>query len=279
MTTVPRFLKSHGLGNDYLVLLDAFELSPERVRLLCDRHRGLGGDGILEPIPSARADQGLRIWNPDGSQAEKSGNGLRIFARYLCDHRGLAARHSIEVASGVVEAEVHEAGDVTVQMGRFTTSTEGVPVARELVDAVVEVGGQQLRLTAIGVGNPHCVAWFDHSVDLDALDWRRWGAALEVHPLFPNRTNVQFARPGEAGVLHARVWERGAGETQASGSSACAVASSASLLGLGSGALEVRMPGGSLWVTVHADRALTLRGDVEEVGMLHPRPDLLARLG
>ena len=113
-------IKSHGLGNDYLVLHESsLPMTPARVRLLCDRHVGVGGDGVLEKLPGARADYGLRIWNPDGSTAEKSGNGLRIFARYLVDHCGAPARFTVSVESGVVGCHV-EPEAVTVQMGRAT---------------------------------------------------------------------------------------------------------------------------------------------------------------
>ena len=169
-------------------------------------------------------------------------------------------------------------GQVTVEMGRFTTEPGQVPVARALVDAPVEVLGAPLRLTAIVVGNPHCVAWFPPGTDLDGLPWRDWGAALEVHPLFPNRTNVQFACVAGPWLLRLRIWERGAGETSASGSSACAVAASAALLGYGEGTLCLHMPGGQLQVRVHESGELTLRGPVEEVGLLETSPDLERRL-
>lgn len=287
-----RFRKYHGLGNDYLVLLGASEatgpvLSAEAVRRICDRHRGLGADGILEARPSGRADVGLRIWNPDGSQAEKSGNGLRIFARFLHERAGLPAHLSVEVPSGVVQAHVEPVGrgprQVTVEMGRYSTEAAQVPVVEALVDAPVRVGDHTLRLTAVGLGNPHCVAWFDEHEDLDRLPWREWGAALEVDPRFPNRTNVQFARVVErsaaGGQVEVRIWERGAGETSASGSSACAVAASGVLLGRVGPQVELDMPGGRLSVSVGPDRSLVLRGPVEEVGVYELSEELRAALG
>lgn len=260
-------VKSHGLGNDYLVVHEAsFPLTAGAARLLCDRHWGVGGDGVLEPVPSAVATAGLRIWNPDGSQAEKSGNGLRIYARYLVDHRGAPPELSIEVASGVVRCQVDPDG-VTVEMGRATLEPAQIPTTERLRRSPVQVGEQTLHVCAVGMGNPHCVVWRDD--DLDALPWRAWGRALEVDRRFPNRTNVQFARVRGPDALEARIWERGAGETAASGSSACAVAVSAVVLGLVSARdLRVQMSGGALRVQVSADLDVTLRGPVEETAQI-----------
>jgi len=263
-----RLLKSHGLGNDYLVLMSGEPMSPERARALCDRHKGPGGDGVLQALPpTAGADVDLCIWNPDGSIAEKSGNGLRIFARYLVDHLGLPRVHHIGLPGGSCRAEVHPDGGVTVAMGRYTTEPAEVPVRRGLIDADLLVEGDLLRCTAVGLGNPHCVAWFDDDTPLDRLPWRRWGATLETIGLFPNRTNVQFARALSRDLLEARVWERGAGETQASGSSACAVAVVGLLRGVSGSSVQVQMPGGRLEVDVSVDGSVTLRGPVEEVGI------------
>ena len=227
-----RLVRSHGIGNDYLVLDSDHVIDAEAVRALCDRHRGVGGDGVLEGVGSDVADFGLRIWNPDGSQAEKSGNGLRIFARYLVDHCLAPLSFTVEVGGSVVGCTVHaESGLVTVQMGTATVSPAEVPCARELVDSPVEVAGVSLRLNGVGMGNPHCVVFVDDRVQagararipagpgdpLDALPWRAWGADLEVHPLFPNRTNVQFVRgstatPSPCGcgsAVRERHWHRG----------------------------------------------------------------------
>ncbi|MDG1478000.1 MAG: diaminopimelate epimerase [Myxococcota bacterium] len=275
-------IKSHGLGNDYLVLhASSLPMTPARARLICDRHIGVGGDGVLERLPGQGADYGLRIWNPDGSTAEKSGNGLRIFSRYLVDHCGAKSAHTISVASGVVRSTV--ASDaVTVEMGRATTEPAAVPCTQPLSQTPVEICGTRLSLTAVGVGNPHCVVFFSPETDLDALPWREWGAALEVHPLFPNRTNVQFARVLNRDTIEMRIWERGAGETSASGSSSCAVATAACLHGLVTPrpgerktAITLVMPGGELSVTVREDLSLTLHGPAEEVCWIELSPVFL----
>lgn len=266
-----RLIKSHGLGNDYLVLDSGEALTAATVRWLCDRHRGVGGDGVLEPIPSETADYGLRIWNPDGSLAEKSGNGLRIFARWLVDHRGAPSRHRVEVAAGVVTNEVHADGEVSVEMGPPSFASADVPCLQSWRDSPVDLGPHRLRLTVVGMGNPHCVAVFAEDTDLDALPWTTWGPALETHPNFPNRSNVQFAAVRARDRVDCRIWERGAGPTLASGSSACAVAAAAQLLGRADPALWVEMPGGRLRVTA-GPGGLLLRGPVQEVALVNCRP-------
>jgi diaminopimelate epimerase len=260
--------KAHGLGNDYLVLLEGPPLGPPLVRALCDRHRGVGGDGVLERVaPPAGADLAVRIWNPDGSEAEKSGNGLRIFAWAAASFWGAPSVMHIGTASGTVRASVGPGG-VEVEMGRFSRDPAAIPCASPLWGAPLEVGGDTLVVFAVGMGNPHCVVWFPEGTALDALPWRRWGAALEVHPLFPRRTNVQFATSVGPGRLAVRIHERGAGPTLASGSSACAVAVvAAEAMGLGR-SFSVEMPGGALAVAVDADGAVRQAGPVCGVGRI-----------
>jgi diaminopimelate epimerase len=256
--------KAHGLGNDYLLLEDGPALTPAVVRKVCHRHTGVGGDGILEPTATDHADHGVRIWNPDGSVAEKSGNGLRIFARWLSDHRAAGTAFTVHTGFERVSCEVG-AHDVAVEMGLARFDAEHVPVDRARLDAPIEADGDPLLAVAVGVGNPHCVVF--RTEDLDHLPWRRWGAALEVHPAFPNRTNVQFARVLGPDRVAIRIWERGAGETSASGSSSCATAAAAVRTGrLQPGLIRVEMPGGTLQVTVRDDWSLLLRGPVEPVG-------------
>ncbi len=261
MSTV--LYKAHGLGNDYLVLVEGGPLDPARVRALCDRNRGCGGDGVLEPLPTARADHGLRIWNPDGSRAEKSGNGLRIHAWWLSTLRGAGRRFTIAVEDpkggpeAVVTCEV-DGRQVEVDMG---------PAEILASDARFRVGGDDLRAVLVSVGNPHCVVFVDRPPD--ELPWRAWGEALEVHEAFPRRTNVQVARVLGPDRVELRIWERGAGPTLASGSSACAVAAAAIASGrCPRGRLTLEMAGGSLDVTV--GDTLVLRGPVEPVGLFLP---------
>ncbi len=268
-----RFVKSHALGNDYVVVEAdrlGFPLTPAAVRLLCDRHFGVGSDGVLALVASHRADFGLRIYNPDGSEAEKSGNGLRIFAKYLYDHGHTHKTcFTVETPGGVVTCQLGlEDGDVrsvTVDMGEATFRSDRIPAGgppREVVDEPVEVDGREVRVTAVNVGNPHCVV-FTH--DLEAVDVHRLGPALERHPLFPQRTNVQLARVLGPDRVRVRIWERGAGHTLASGSSACAVAAACVRLGLTGREVWVEMEGGVLWVSVGEDYRLRMAGPASEV--------------
>lgn len=264
--------RAHGLGNDYLVLDEGPALTPDVVVQICDRHRGVGGDGILEPQHSARADFGVRIWNPDGSVAEKSGNGLRIFARWLRDHDAPAS-FTVDTGTDVVRCTVRSDG-VSVEMGRATLVPALVPHTGEAewTDHALTVGTHTLHVTALALGNPHCVVWRDEE-QLDALPWREWGEHLETADVFPNRINVQVARVIDRSTVEIRIWERGAGVTLASGSSSCGVAASGVRTGrLDPGRIEVRMPGGVLFVTVSSELDLLLEGPVEVVGTLHVDP-------
>ncbi len=269
------FVKGHGLGNDYLVM-DAADLpaplTPRQIERICDRNRGVGSDGILVLVPAwAGADFGLRIFNPDGSEAEKSGNGLRIFAKYLHDHgRARGPVFTVDTLGGRVECRCHVAGgrvdEVTVEMGRCTFVAPEIPVSgprREVVAEPLAVGARTLTITAVSVGNPHCVVFTDR---LDEEETRRLGPLLEHHPAFPNRTNVQFARAASRSEVEIMIWERGAGWTLASGSSSSAVACAAVKTGrCDHGLVTVRMPGGTLSVDVRPDWSIRLQGPVEEV--------------
>ncbi len=278
------FVKGHGLGNDYLVVEPralSFALTPEAIRAICDRHTGVGSDGILALVPSRTADVGVRIFNPDGSEAEKSGNGLRILARFLHDYRYTRKKRlSIETLGGVAQVRLdlrgREVAAITVDVGQATFRSADIPVAgerREVVDEPLNLDGEILRVTAVSVGNPHCVVFLDA---LDTAVLRRLGPRLEVHPAFPRRSNVQFARVTSRRELEILIWERGAGETQASGTSACAAAAAAVRRGLVDRAVTVTMPGGRLQVAVDEDWMVTLTGPAELVaggtfggGLLH----------
>jgi diaminopimelate epimerase len=276
------FAKGHGLGNDYIVMEESDlprPLSTRAIGRICDRNWGVGSDGILLRVPSANADFGLRIFNPDGSEAEKSGNGLRIFAKYLWDHghTGGKPTFTVDTKGGIVECQcqVVDGGVrfVTVEMGHATFRAPEIPMNgpdRDVVDVPLQLAdGTSLRVTAVSVGNPHCVVFVDR---LDDAETRRLGPLIERHPVFPNRTNVQFARAAAADVLDILIWERGAGYTLASGSSSCGAASAAVRTGrCRAGRVTVRMPGGELVVHVRDDWSLRLEGPVEEVytGRLH----------
>jgi diaminopimelate epimerase len=283
---VPGFTKGHGLGNDYLVMAEAgvdFPFTPAAVRWICHRNWGVGSDGILLHTASGVADAGLRIFNPDGSEAEKSGNGLRIFAKYLWERTGLRkSPMRIETKGGVVEAVCHLEGGrvtaVTVEMGRATFRAPEIPMHgpdREVVGVPLQVGARTFTVTCVSVGNPHCVVFTDR---LDEAEVREWGPRLETHPAFPNRINVQFAKPLGRDRVEIRIWERGAGYTLASGSSSCAVAAAAVRTGQADGALTLVMPGGELGIEVRPDYAIRLRGPVAEVCAGDVAPELVEAL-
>jgi diaminopimelate epimerase len=263
------FAKYQALGNDYLVIeaaaLDT-PLDPPRVRWLCNRRLGVGADGVIL-ADDAGGRRRVRIWNPDGSEAEKSGNGLRILARYLWDKGAVRdARFEVETAGGAVRCRVLEGGaSVEVEMGAVSFDSERIPVAgtrREVLDETLEVAGRERRFSAATLGNPHCVLFCDQ---VSADEARLLGPLLEAHALFPNRTNVQFVQVIDEAALAIEIWERGAGYTLSSGSSSCAAAAVARRLGLCGASVEVRMPGGSLAVEVAPDFSVRLAGPVTRV--------------
>lgn len=267
------FVKSHALGNDYIVLDEARLsrcLTPEAVRVICDTHFGVGSDGILLLTAGVRADFGVRIFNPDGGEAEKSGNGLRILAKFLYDH-GYTDKSEFTVSTlgGTVRARLHlETGRVTAvtaDMGRATFVSSEIPVAgsrREVVKEELPVGDRRFTVTAVSVGNPHCVIFTD-SLDPDQV--RRLGPAIEHHPSFPNRINVQFAKVLARDRVSILIWERGAGYTLASGTSSCAVAAACVKNGLTDRLVAVESPGGELRVSVGDGWDLTLTGPASEI--------------
>lgn len=257
------------MGNDYLVWEEARPLNPNMVRKICHRHRGIGSDGILEPYISENADLGVRIWNPDGSIAEKSGNGLRIFAWWAVHRMGADLEFSVDTGFDVVHCVVNpEENWVKVEMGTAKFQSAEIPCTQELWETTKSICGKELPLWAVSMGNPHCVSFFAAETDLDSLNWRTWGAELEVSPLFPNRSNVQFAKVINRERIEIRIWERGAGETSASGSSSCAVAAIARRMGWVDSSVTMVMPGGELSVQIGDDFAVILQGGIEVVGVM-----------
>ena len=254
-----KFYKYHALGNDYLVITPA-ELKdvPESdtVRLLCHRNYGIGSDGILfGPLESKSCDHRLRILNPDGSEAEKSGNGLRIFARFLWDE-GLVGNEpfTVETLGGEVSCVVsHDGREVTVEMGK---------VVFENLNETITIGNQSMTYCAVSVGNPHCVVRLDDPTSVQA---KHYGPIIEVAPRFPNRTNVQFMSVINRNSIQIEIWERGAGYTLASGSSSTAAAAVAHKLGLCDSDIIVHMPGGEIEILLTEDFEATMQGPVNKV--------------
>jgi diaminopimelate epimerase len=275
------FAKYHGLGNDYLVIEPGAiqqPLTAELARFICDRHYGVGGDGILfGPSPTAEASFALRIFNPDGSEAEKSGNGLRIFSRYLWDRGQVGeAPFTVETPGGIVRCQVQPGGRVVqVEMGRASFDSGLISVSgprREVIDEPMRVGEQTLRYCAVTLGNPHCVIL---NGIVSAEEAHRLGPLVENHPSFPKRINVQFLQVIDRENLRIEIWERGAGYTLASGSSSCAATAAAYRLGWCDPKVTMHMPGGSLLVEIAESGMITLTGPVVKVceGELYPWQD------
>jgi diaminopimelate epimerase len=273
MGAVAHYVKSHGLGNDYIVIDPVavpFPMTPEAVQLICDRHLGVGSDGILLLQPSTTADFGVRIFNPDGSDAEKSGNGVRIFAKFLREH-GYTSKDcfTIDTTGGRVAVQL------TLHEGRVTEVTADMGTVTFDNLEHIDIDGRDLRVTSLSIGNPHCVVIVN---DLSKIDTRVLGPKIESHRVFPAKTNVQFAEVLSRTHIAIEIWERGAGYTLASGTSSCAVAAAAYRSGLVDRDLTITMPGGELEVTVGENYAIRLRGPVEEVMSGDFSADLLLHL-
>ena len=273
-----RYHKYHGLGNDYIVI-DPREcgndLSADQVYRICHRNYGLGADGILlGPFETDQADAGVRIFNPDGSEAEKSGNGLRIFARYLWDKNAVEKTDiSINTAGGKVHCQLDEnSGWISVDMGKITFQSDQIPVSgppREMIEEEIRVAGKDMIISAASIGNPHCVVL---QKEISETETRALGPQMEIHPMFPNRTNVQFLKLLDRENIQIEIWERGAGYTLASGSSSSAAAAVAHRLGLCDSNITVHMPGGELFIHIGPDYQIALKGPVTRIseGYLHP---------
>jgi len=258
-----RFEKWQALGNDYVILEEdelGFSLTRERVRRLCAPHTGVGADGVLLVSPPARPGfvAGLRIFNPDGSEAELSGNGAREAILYL-RRRGWTDQDvfSIETAAGEIRPRITGATTCTVDMGRARLRSPDFPAGADDGAGVVRAGDREFRFQHVQVGNPQCA--IEVADGLEQLDLTRYGAAIERHELFPNRTNVSFWRADSQSELTARIFERGVGETLASGTGAIGAAIAAVLRGADS-QLTVHLDGGDLEVEVGEDLHVDLTG-------------------
>lgn len=269
-----RFVKMHGLGNEYIVLESSkidFQLTKQAIMRLCNIHFGIGSDGIVMLVPSAKADFGFRVFNPDGSEAEKSGNGLRILCKYLYDYGLARSRHfSLETLTDIVYADIVEeekgkAKMIKLDMGKAIFTSRDIPVISdqpEFIGQKIMAGDKEFEVNCVSVGNPHCVVI---KQELDENEIRTYGPLLENHPLFPKRINVQFAKvlsDDEAQIL---IWERGAGYTLASGSSSCAASAILVKRGLIKGDLTMHMQGGSLKIQIGKHWDIQMTGEVREI--------------
>jgi diaminopimelate epimerase len=263
-----RFTKMHGLGNDY-VYVNCFEEQIEDAAALAqavsDRHRGIGGDGLILVGPSQTADVRMRIFNADGSEAEMCGNGIRCVAKYTYE-RGLAdadgaisvpgqqsfpASLNIETGNGILTVglvvnESNKVSKVCVNMGQPVLSPQDIPVnltGEKVVQHPIEILGRELLMTCVSMGNPHAVFFCD---DVWSIDLEKLGPAIENHDLFPNRTNVHFVQIDKPAEFTMRTWERGSGITMACGTGACASGVAAALTGRQERLCTAHLPGGDL---------------------------------
>lgn len=271
---VNSFVKMHGLGNEYIVLDSAnidFNLTRQAIIRLCNIHFGIGSDGIVMKVPSDKADFGFRVYNPDGSEAEKSGNGLRIFCKYLFDHGHTSKRQfSVETLTDIVFADIVEtqngkASLIKVDMGKAIFSSRQIPVNSdepEFISQKIMAGDREFEVNCVSVGNPHCVVIKD---ELKEDEIRKYGPLLENHPHFPNRINVQFARALSKTDAEILIWERGAGYTLASGSSSCAASCILRKKGLVGNDITMHMKGGTLKISIDDHWNIRMTGEVREI--------------
>jgi diaminopimelate epimerase len=262
------FVKMQALGNDF-VLIDCMKnqtpIHPELIRMFCDRRRGIGADQLLVLSLSEKADCRMRVFNADGGEVEMCGNGVRCVAKYL-GSRGVVggSEQEIETLAGIIRPRLE--GDlVTVDMGRPVLKAEDIPVrlgASRVIDREVTVGGSPQRITCVSMGNPHCVIYVD---DLERCPVQNIGPKIESDPLFPQRVNVEFVKVVSPELISMRVWERGAGETTACGTGACAAVVASCLNAKTGRDVTVRLPGGEIKVKWAEDDRVFMSGPAEEV--------------
>ncbi|NBQ57058.1 MAG: diaminopimelate epimerase [Opitutaceae bacterium] len=280
-----RFHKYHALGNDYIVLdprdFPSWRPAPtiEQIRVVCHRNFGVGSDGILwGPLPSQKSQFGLRIFNPDGSEAEKSGNGLRIFSRFLYD-QGLVKEpnFTVEVPGGQVAVALKDNAQlISIAMGHVSFSSEKIPVVgatREVLNEKIKILDREFTYCAATIGNPHCVLPL---TEISAEMAHKYGPHLETHSNFPRKTNVQFLKVLDRANIQIEIWERGAGYTLASGSSSSASAAVAHRLGLVDRNITVHMPGGKIGIEIGDEFSIMMTGTVNKVAEGHMHAELFA---
>jgi len=272
-----KFEKYHALGNDYLVYdprSGDHEFCSEEIIRICHRNFGLGSDGILVgPLQTDKAEFGLRILNPDGSEAEKSGNGLRIFARYLFDQKKVGSSpFTVDTLGGIVTCEVSDdASSISVEMGQVSFHSDVIPVsvegeAREVLNEEINLNGKTYKYYAGTIGNPHCVVPL---TDISEELAKQLGPELENHPLFPNRTNVQLLQILDRNRIRIEIWERGAGYTLASGSSSSAAGAVARKMGACDQEITVEMPGGEIGLVIDDNYNVKMTGPATRVATMN----------
>ena len=262
------FIKMQGTGNDF-ILLDAlhhtFQNPPHLARKLCNRHFGIGADGMLLLLKSSKQDFAMRIFNADGSEAEMCGNGIRCLARYIKE-AGISSKKELSIDTPAGPRKVKHAGKlVEVDMGEPIMKGKDIPVhlSGRIINRPLKTESKEFRITCLSMGNPHCVTYHE---DLPSVPVDRFGPLLENHSIFPRRANVSFVNVISKNEIHMRVWERGAGETQACGTAACAAAVASVLNGYTDRKVTVVLPGGKLEIEWNPkDNRVLMRGPADIV--------------
>jgi diaminopimelate epimerase len=262
-----RFTKMHALGNDFIVIDSRGSETGGLLKLakkLCLRRFGIGADQMLVLADAGDADFRMMIFNADGSEVEMCGNGIRCLAKYIWD-RGLSDRDMLEIETLAGVIRPRRAGDmVTVDMGEPVLEGRKIPVGLDgrVLDYPLGIGDRTVDVTCVGMGNPHAVVF---TSGVDECPVGELGPEVERHPLFPNRINVEFVEVRGAGEIRMRVWERGAGETMACGTGACAAAVASSLKGFTGRKVAVRLDGGDLDIDWAGDNRVYMTGPATEV--------------
>jgi len=278
------FKKYHGLGNDYLVydtIKNDYEITPEKARLICNRNFGVGSDGILAGPIFEEDGIHVKILNPDGSEAEKSGNGMRIFARYLKDNDYIQKKQfTLQTSGGPLKVTyLNESGSrLRISMGKLSFNSEEIPVTgekRRVINEDMVFGGKTYQVTCATIGNPHCVIPME---DISKEKVCEIGRYTEHADCFPNRINTEIMKIMDEYNIQIECYERGAGYTLASGTSSCAAAGAAYQLGLTGNKVTVHMPGGELQVEIEDDGEVLMTGDVGYIGTITLGYEFLAKL-
>ncbi len=265
-----KFVKMQGCGNDYVYfdcMKETFENPEAQSIRLADRHFGIGGDGIILICPSTEADAKMRMFNADGSEGRMCGNGIRCVSKYLYDEKLVGETFTIETLSGIKFIQMDETGErVRVDMGSPIIEAKEVPVIttqEEMIDAICEVDGISYPVTCVSMGNPHCIMFVE---DVESIKIEEIGPKFENHPMFPEKTNVEFIKVIDDHTLQMRVWERGSGETLACGTGACASAVAAVLVGhcAKDQPITVQLRGGDLEI-LYTENKVYMTGDAKRV--------------
>ena len=246
----------------------SFELTPKVAQRICNRHFGIGADGICYGPLNETQPFEISFFNPDGTQAGKSGNGLRIFARYLCDKKYVTGKEfDISINGQISHVTVMNRSftNLRISMGRASFNSRDIPatgLSRNIINETLDIDDKSYQITCVNVGNPHCVI-FQDQVSENLI--KELGSKIEVHPMFPQRTNVQCIKVLDEHNIHIEIWERGACYTLASGTSACATACASIVNNFCSSPVTVHMPGGEMLVDVNDNWQLQLTGSVQAI--------------